>query len=295
VKQPPSTTYRALDMLYASRGPKIRGKEPFWRPTPPAPIGDVANPRWNWRTPLTSEDGKYLCSFDANGAYLSAISTVEVAHGQLYHTPNVREFVPGVPGLWQIDAHPWPAWDLLMSPLGGSGPSARDFRRVWVATPTMVLLTQLMGEGRWPDLRVYDSWTGVARMRLREWAHHIRGDRDRAILDDNAELLAAIKLGYSQALVVMSTQGAAHIHRPDWAATIRAQSAATIWRRAWQCVEQGYRIVGAGNIDELVFPLPVARRIIDGGSPLTIDPSGVTLGTFKVKRRLAPSAGWPRA
>lgn len=286
--------YRALDMLHRQYAPHVAGREPFWRPTPPDPIAEVWAPRWQWRTPLTSQDAQGISTFDGNATYLSAMSSVEVPHGALVHTPRVRRFDSRTPGIWLVDAHPWPAWDQIMSPLGGTGADRRT-DRVWVTSPTMHLLSTLVESGHWPDLTVYDAWTCPTRCRLRGWAQRMAEDRAAAMDAHDLERLAAIKLGYSQAVTVMMTPGRASIHRPDWARFVPAQGSASIWRRAWACLLAGFRLLGAWGIDELAFPTPVARALARVGSPLPYDPTGRRLGTWKVKTARLDVRGWPRA
>ena len=287
-------SYRALDMLHARYGPRLRGREPFWRPTPAPVSAEVWEPRWTWRRPVTSGDGTRIGTLDANGAFLGAICTVEVAHGALAHTPR-RSFHRAVPGLWLIDWHPWNYADRIVSPLG----SRRDVERVWVTTPTMQLLENLCAEGVWPGLDVYDSWTCTDRCRLRAWGVHMRDDRARAMAHGDRPLVAAIKLGYSQAVTVMATSGAARVHRADWAQHIRGQHAASTWRKAWACINAGVRLGGMGAVDELSISWDDVERLRAAAAygtpaPLTLDQTGVALGAWKVKEDTT-TAAWAAA
>lgn len=289
-----SRAYRALDLLYRTHGPRRQGRLPYWRPVPPPVVlGEVHEPRWSWRMsecPLGA--GEVLTVLDQTAAYLAAIASVEVPHGPLTHQPRVRWRRPGSVGFWLIDWHDWHD-PRLMSPLG----SARRGGMVWVASPTLDLLDQLSTDGVWPEVRVHDAWLSDAPVRLRAWSRTICRDREAAIDAGDGELVAAIKLGYSQAVTVMQTRDAAHIYRPDWSVLIRAQFAASAWRRAWRAVLGGYRIVGASHVDELVMPRDDARTLYrrrgeTPAPPIVLDLSGRTVGTYKVKIPAIPFGEW---
>jgi len=277
------STYRALDMLRA-HAPRRGGREPFWRPTP-APIADqVWEPRWTWRLPLTSTDTlpihQPVETLDANGLFLAAICSVEVAHGALSHTRR-RRFDRAVPGYWLVDWAPWPD-DRIVSPLGSRTPQDR----VWLTTPTVTLLDQLGADGLWPRVNVHDSWTTPDRCRLRTWGERMRDDRSRALAHADPQLLAAVKLGYSTAVTLMGTPGKhTFVSRPDWAQHIRAQASASVWRRAYACVSAGIVVLGMGQVDELTLSRRDTVRLRRSSTgPLVIDQQGRALGTWKGKR-----------
>ena len=288
-----SPDYRALDLLIDT-APKIRGRSPFWRPAAPDVTGAVYVPGWQWRRPVTPADGASLIVLDANAAYLSAASSVPVAHGRLIHDKIVHPFERGVPGYWLTDWHEWPALDQIMSPLGGRGRSHTPQGTVWLTTPTMDLLSQLVDQGLWPDLEVYDSYTCETPCRLRNWADHVQHDRKMAMeaLPGARDRYEAIKLGYSMAVTLLGKDETSQVFRPDWGHFIRAQHAASMWRRAWtfnQAYDRG--LVAAGSVDELVFP----RESLDSlwrqqsankVTPLTVDATGVRLGAFHIKGRI---------
>src|SRR5512140_2688327 len=131
---PSTISYRALDMLHARYGPKRGGRAPFWRPTPAPISAEVWEPRWTWRKALTSADPIPVAHLDANGSYLGAICSVDVAHGALRHTKR-RSFDRAVPGLWLVDWHPWRMEHDIVSPLGSR--VGLEGERVWLTTPTV--------------------------------------------------------------------------------------------------------------------------------------------------------------
>jgi hypothetical protein len=305
-----ASRYRALDMLHRVHPPKLAGRAPFWRPSSPECAARVHIPSWTWTRPLTDDDGPYLTVLDANGAYLSAAATVDVAHGALRRGGR-RTFDPSLAGYWLVEPHSWAAWQSIMSPLGGR-PAPRGRRRttptaLWLTTPTAELLAQLTDAGHWPGVDILDSWIGDATVRLRAWASAIRRDRDAARVqgcatpNDDATCCAphrrlnAIKEGYATAVVLLGKPDACAIYRPDWMHAIRAQSAASIWRKAWTAVQAGYALAGAAHVDELVFPRRAAvelwQRAHAGAQvPIRIDPA--RLGAFKVKAGSVPLNEW---
>jgi hypothetical protein len=301
-------TYRALTMLHARYGPKLSGRAPFWRPEAPACAERVRVPSWMWQAPSPAQMCEELTILDATGAYLSAASSVEVAHGALQRTGAVP-FDPRRPGYWLVEAHPWPAWDRIMSPLGGRSDARRSPGAVWLAGPTVQLLAQLTEAGHWPGVEVLDSWTADRPVRLRTWAAAIRDDRERhraAACEHPApgccsahERLESVKVGYAQAVVLMGEKDRSPVYRPDWRDAIRAQSAASIWRYAWRALGMGYRLAGAGHIDELVMPRPDVLQVwqasrIGRAVPFVLDLTGRRLGSFKVKAGRVPVAEWAR-
>jgi len=275
------STYRALDMLTRTYAPKVTGRVPYWRPVPPPVTSLVVVPTWYWeRKPAITEDP--LCVLDANGSYLSAATSVEVAHGQLARSGR-RQFDRNVPGYWLVDVHPW-QHDRIVSPLG-TGTRHRDEGKIWLTTPTVQLLQHLTDEGYWPGVDVRDSWTSRTRCRLRGWSGAIAHDREKALAQGDTELYDRIKLGYSQAVTMMGAEGKSLLHRPDWSMAIRAQAAASCWRAAWAADLAGHSPVAMRRVDELVFPrYAVASWWSSGGTtPVRVDTTGRRLGTFKVK------------
>lgn len=284
--------YRALDMLIKQHAPEVKGRKPYLRPPVPKVYREVWVPAWNWHLPIP--DGvERLAVLDVNAAYLAAASSVEVAHGQLTHTA-ARVFDRRSPGYWLIRP---PAWNdsRLMHPLG----TRKLPGLLWVTTPTITLLADLEHEGFLELGSIIDSYTSEERCRLRAWTDHVKADRAEAIDAGNTDRLAEIKQGYSSAVTILGNEVGCAAFRPDWSQHIRAQHAATMWRRAWAIVRTGTPVYGAGTVDELVIDHTTARQFWAArdhrpAPPIRIDQTGITLGTVKVKDVIARGdEGWP--
>jgi hypothetical protein len=284
--------------------PKVSGRMPFWRPKPAPVHKDVREPAWSWRAPLVEIPrqngthtpswgvqptvplllaGDHVLTLDANAAYLTAASSVDLAHGALRRTRAIR-FDKRLTGYWQIKAHPWLIpW--IMSPLG----TATIPDRVWLTTPTVALLDQLSDDGYWPGVEVLDSWTCPTSCRLRTWTQQVNSDRKTALArrEDFPELYEEIKTGYSTAVTMIGTGKQSLCYRPDWSQSIRAQHAANTWRRAWKAIGRGCPILAAGTVDELTVPLPAYRELQEEHllipNPIPLDKTGRLLGTYKIK------------
>jgi hypothetical protein len=295
---PARPLYRALDMLTNDYAPTIKGREPFWRPRA-APVTDqVRVPAWDWTNPALDPDAD-LVTLDVNAAYLAALSSATFAHGALIHddTPHGQ-----APGFYLVDVHAWQD-HRMPSPLGLQ---PVDAERVWIAHPTLDVLQALSESeyGYWPDVRIYDAWTSPTSCRLRKWTSEVRDDRREAVRARNAAKLAddhdayaeadadyeAIKLGYSQAVQLMrgpqeGEKTKSSVHRPDWYATIHAQHAANMWRRAWNCVQVGHGPAWMGATDAIRWTADDLRAIHVRCAPmLKMDQTGESIGTLKIRR-----------
>jgi hypothetical protein len=296
--------FRALDGLLGPYMPTLRKKGIKPRPllhADPVPVEEsVIVPGWDW----SREGAEHFdrIALDANAAFISPLSGTEFAHNRLVHT-GPQEFNK-LPGYWLIDAHSWPD-SRIVSPLG-QGIRARG--RIWLATPTVALLAQLYESGHWPDLTVHDSWTPEfgAKVRFKEWAAWIRDSRAATFDPEDLEARQHIKDGYSAAVTMMgglsetdraegTKRAKSKMRRPDWKTTIRAQSWANMWRKAWNCVQAGVPVMGMRETDELIFASEDVDflKALDPGdkrTPLRFDQSGLTLGTFKEKSFLPAQA-----
>lgn len=303
--------YRALDRLLDTTPPLLKGRRPFWRPTPPPCHRDVREPQWRWDLPLRAwrstapgpvrrcwspsphlagaavfRDDDTIRVLDCNAAYLAAASTVEVAHARLDRT-RVIPFDAARPGYWQIEIFPWQV-PSIWSPLGtGQMPA-----RAWLTTPTVALLAKLVDEGFWPEVRVHDSWTTEHRCRLRNWTDLVSGHRREALATGDTDTYEQIKIGYSQAVTIMGVDRKSKIFRPDWSQHIRAQHAANMWRKAWGAWSVGCPVLASGTVDEFT----VVARHLDAlterqqqghRTPIRVDESGRSLGSFKTKHSMS--------
>lgn len=288
--------YKAMAMLTTTHPPKVKGREPYWRPKA-APISDAVRlPVWSWdRSELPGAvHPTDIITMDVNAAFLAACSSAPFAHGQLENTWP-RDL--SAPGLYLIDAHPWTNFEIV-SPLGQQ-PLEDD--RVWVAQPTVKLLDQLSRDGWWPAVEVHDGWTSTS-CRLRRWTDAVQADRAaaitaRAAVDPrDAEAYAAaqahydaIKDGYSIAVQLMRgpAEGAAvksSVRRPDWYQTVHAQHAASTWRKAWGSVLAGHGPVSMGTVDEVTWTVEDLAELQMRAKPVfRVDDTGLTIGAFKVK------------
>ncbi len=280
----------ALEGEYAPL--RRRQREPYWWPPLPgmAFAADVIT-SWEWERPYSGE----VAVLDRSGAFVAAASSVLVAHGQLEHT-GPCEFHDR-PGYYLVQVHPWHESNSLPHPLGEWGSRQAE---VWIPAPAVALLRDLADAGRWPDVTVLDSYTGDG-VRLSKWATgFVNTLRAEAITEygRDSDQYAAVKTGFGQALALMlGRQGDEQrrewhckARRPDWTHAIQAQSAATLWRWADDCLTVAPDLgpVALRNVDELVIPQAALEVVTTtkrsgGRAPLGIDPAGIKLGTFKVK------------
>jgi hypothetical protein len=297
--------YRALDMLMDDKGPLcplLYGGKPFWKPAAPPIVDQVRIPDWGWEYPVPLDAGTQLVSLDVSAAFLSAASSAQFAHGGLVDTGTRGEG----PGYYLVDAHHWND-HRIVSPLGNT---PMEGARVWVKYPTLHLLRGLaaLEHAPWPDVIVYGSWTCPKRVdnlgrergttfRMRKWVEAIQKDRAAVmadIADDPCDEAARkrydmIKDGYSIAIEMMAgaKEGKkikANIRRPDWTHTIRAQHAASHWRRCYGAVLAGHGPISMGATDEVAFTMDDFNALMKRASPVfRFDPTGVGLGTLKIK------------
>lgn len=240
-----------------------------------------------WKRPYKGR----VIRLDRNAAFLSAAASVLVAHGPLEHTGPLNVFDPNRPGYYLIDAHPW-AWRHLPNPLGH--PRAAQ---VWVPAPTVQLLVALASAGRWADVEIHDSYTARGA-RLTKWTDWVRDLRAGVITKDGKDSARydEFKVAYSKSITLMigaddpghGRKWECKAQRPDWAHAIHAQASASLWRAADACAaatDDGP--VALVNVDELHLPESAMALVTDISQercPIRLDPSGLKLGTFKVKQ-----------
>lgn len=305
---------RDLMLLRALEGPYAplrvdpatgRRMRPYWRPAHPGVTWAVhAVEAWGWTR--SNPPAGPVAVLDRNGSFISAASSVLVAHGALEHTGPLPAFDPKRPGYYEIDVHPWHAGDELPNPLMHV-PKRRE--TVWVTAPTVALLAELERDGRWPDLTIRDSYTS-AGVRIDEWARFVNELRALALSDEfgrESEQYEHVKERFSMAVQLMLGAPADNnvgrewkcgAHRPDWTQTIRAQAAASLWRWADDCRQlcPDAPPIALRNTDELVLPAAALDIVTTqprpgGRKPMVIDQRGVQLGTFKVKHLDSATAG----
>jgi hypothetical protein len=281
---------RALDALIQDYPPKLRGRQPYWHPTPPAMVKGARVPRWElWKRDgyddIPADD---LLHLDVNGAWMAPVSGTELAHGELEHT-GPKSF-DKLPGYWLIDVHHW-SDPTIVSPLGTRQHKSTE----WFTTPTITQLLELQELGEWPDFKIYDSWTCPDRCRLSGWAAWVRELRAEAQQDreDDPDYYDAVKLGFTQAITMFLPPAEGNtvkskVLRPDWFHTLNAAQAANTWRKARWMSQRGIPIAAMHSVDEVTiwaedyYALEdlIAR---DPKAKMKLDQSGVQLGHFKIK------------
>lgn len=282
----PQMTYRAMTMLTEKYPPRVKGRDPYWRPKV-APVSALVRlPAWDWQRDDAPEGP--TVAMDVNAAYLAACSSAQFGHGALYNT-GPDDF--SLPGLYLIDAHPWTHPEIV-SPLGTQ---PFDDDRVWVAQPTARLLDQLSRDGYWPAVQLHDAWTAATSCRLRRWTDAVSIDRSDALRgraegsEYHTALYEAIKVGYAAAVQMMpgpapDAKAKSPVRRPDWYQTVHAQHAASTWRKVWRSVLAGHGPVAMGSVDEARWTVADLEAIQTHPEPLfRIDNSGHQIGAFKIK------------
>lgn len=295
-----TTTYRALDLLRFQFAPQIARREPYWRPPVPKPSAHVVLPSWDWEHPTVGETGDEMVDLDVNGAWIAALSSGDFAHGPLARTGPWRGDRLR-PGYYQIST---PTWQLssIVSPLG----SQRLGDAVWVMHPTLGVLQDLEEAGLIPELVIHDSYTAETSCRMRKWAEKLRDDRKALKVAVNATSEATVggaaarkayqdfKDSFAQGIQMMAGKDGADgqrtthkcdILRPDWYHTVRAQHAATMWRKVWKGVQAGIEPFGMSSVDEVTYTRPDLERLLtmQPRPPFRLDPDGLTIGSFDVK------------
>lgn len=288
---------RLLHALETSYAPRRRDPEtrrvrtPLWRPELPGIWQTVhVISSWNWSRDYHGD----VRVLDRSGAFVAAASSVDIAHGALAHTGPLDRF-DGAPGYYEVQVHPWNEAGL---PHPIQGAERRD--TVWLPAPAVKLLDDLDKAGRWPGLDILDSYTGHAG-RLREWAGMVNDLRADAIENHgrDSDEYAAVKENFGMALsLLLGTTNESgtgktwkcFARRPDWTQTIHAQASATLWRWADDCRAMSPELapVALRNVDEIVLPAEAVEIVTTqkrpgGRAPMTVDPSGIKLGSFKVK------------
>lgn len=266
-----------------------RRSRPYWRPELPGMTYSAhVVTGYSWKRPYLGE----VTVLDRSGAWVSAASSSVVAHGALSHT-GPCEF-DGRPGYYLLTVYPWPESDVMPSPIG----RVRS-ETVWLPAPTVTLLRDLVAQGRWPDVAVLDSYTGDG-VRVTEWTKHVNALRAHAIntYGRDSDQYEDVKVAFGESMSLMIGQVTDGVRRtwksraarPDWTHTFQSQASSTLWRwgdESRQVVPE-LAPVALRNVDELVVPREAVAVLTTtlrpgGRKPLKIDPSGIALGTFKVK------------
>lgn len=286
----PGDAVNALLMQTARPTLNRRPYVPTWRPRPiPAVEGHYARTFSRAGFDRTDQcEGRYLVGYDATRAYLSALTTVEVAGLPLKATGR-RQFDRSQAGWWLVHLEPWTD-DRLPAPWGYY-PGGEDVTSlVWLTTPDLDLLSKLHAARRYGGYTIVDSYTAAAdRYVMRPLGDRLREMWDGAgqlhVLNDRAAIRDTIKAGYQAVHSKWRTlKGNGDVRRPDWAAALVATARTNLWRR----IDKGWAPAYVDGIDTVYYatdhPDQLPRGIVTERYPLnTGTPDTDKLGTFRAK------------
>lgn len=289
--------FAALRLLEKAAPPLVYGRPPFWRAPVAVNPSKVFVPSWNWSAGYRElPEGEQPVTIDCNGAFMAALGSVPIAHGELKNTGELDPWGIGpravLPGYYLVDAISWAFDATIVSPLGNTV-KIPEGARVWIAAPTLVLLLELLDEGSIGAVTIHDSWTCARIANFREWNKRLKVARN-GLLDniakaDTDETIAAAKArykafkeGYGAAFSMMLTGEKCQTRRPDWAHQVYAQHAATSWRKAWR-FSAGAPLLAMGNTDTMtVLEADLRKAVLSVKPPIKMDPSGRNLGHYKI-------------
>ncbi|HLZ25055.1 MAG TPA: hypothetical protein VKQ30_23280 [Ktedonobacterales bacterium] len=273
--------------------------------TLPDPVTNNAELPRIWMRDLTRDErrAKYLHSYDKNGAWLAACSSLALGFGQPEHTyPGDGRYdalahprdaktgaqLPYPPGFWRahIATRTLPIRPEL-PPLISTGAQAAE-TQVWITTPTLQLLYDLGIETCVTEAYIWPTHHRA----LEPWYKRLRDGRTQLMTQcthnaPGAEVaLKTLKLSYAAATGYIASRGwdraGDTLYRPDWRTLLIAQSNAVIYRQMLAAADEGAHAFALGT-DALYFTsdepdpvkaCPAALRLGDG------------LGAWKVKDSL---------
>ena len=195
---------------------------------------------------LIPSNGQYVYSFDGNGAYLGAASSLALPVGQFRHD---NQYTPSAPGYFR-------------------------FGDRWVTTPTKRLhfSNELPDEAYWwPESHQY----------LTPWYKMIRDARLKLIKYDaaNSPQLTAVKEIYKKGIGRFNWNGRNDrtecLFQPYWRHAIQAEARCRIERRIERLAYRPF----ACDVDNLYFTSPFANPI-DAAEAIGL-PLGINLGEYK--------------
>lgn len=291
--------FAALRLLENVAPPLVYGRPPYWRAPVAVDPGKIFIPSWNWEAGYRElPEGEQKVTLDCNGAFMAALGSAPIAHGELKHTGELDAWgiAPRavLPGYYLVDNITWAFDATIVSPFGNTV-RLPEQGRTWIAAPTLVLLLELLDEGSLGNVIISDSWTSARRADFREWNKRLKVARN-GLLDniakaDTEEAIAAaearydaFKEGYGSAFSMMLTGKICKTHRPDWAHQVYAQHAATSWRKAWR-YSAGAPLLAMGDTDTLtILEADLQKAVLSAKPPIKLDPSGRMLGHYKVAK-----------
>ena len=268
---------------------------PAWRPRPPAEVGGAYAHTFS-RAGFDARErcpGRWLVGYDATRAYLSAMTTCEVAPLPLKHTGR-RDYAPKLAGWWLVDLAPWT--DPRLPAPWGYYPDGRDVEgHVWLPSPDLELLAKIAGGPWWPGggFTVIDSYTAPADQRvlkpaaerLRDMWHGAAALTDK---NDQAAIRGTISAGYKAAHGKWRAANG-DILRPDWSAALVATARTNLWRRIATAAAAGWFPAYVDGIDTVFYATDnpdvsaAPPGIVTDRYPLNTGGTTDKLGTFRAK------------
>lgn len=253
--------------------------EPKWQPTPPRGLDYVIERDFTWSHPVDPPRayGVHRHTFDVNAMYLAAESAAHLPVGRLEHRTGAGlELDRSRSGLHLIEAERWTEHRIPDPAAWGSpaGPS-----RMWVATPTLVLLDDLERHGHHGGYVIREEWTAPAHRLMRGWAEQVRDAVYPKSPDVPEPIRAAAKAVYRETWGMLARPGG-RIYRPDWSSIILAHARCTLWRKLWAVGRRDdmWPVDIATDAVSYYSTEPDAERAIPQGWEI-----GTGLGKWKVK------------
>lgn len=283
-RSPGATGTRLLRALHS--GPHATRLELPGDPPPPAIEGltrDTGHLYWT-RAVSPDEQGYYLHSFDVNGQYLAACSSLALGVGQWVH--HTRTELPEKPALWPAGYFKVKRAEKAKN--GPYPPIVEEDAAPWVTTPTLRLLRE-----QGAMLHIVESYTWAQSKRyLEPWYKTLREARTKCS-DPTAR--EAIKGLYRHGIAWFESQkwdrSDDALYRPDWAQQVRAQARANVLRTVYR-VGQNFDLwplaVGSDCVYYLTpTPEPTGRHVTSVCMGATLPSDGLrlspSLGHYKVK------------
>lgn len=231
---------RRVPLNAAGAVPEIAGPDVEW---------DL---RW-WRAPTLEEMGRpYVHSFDLNGMYLAACSSLEVGFGEPEHLIPKHDdaglaFDRGLVGYWYAD----------VAPLGADLPETFGAGYRWRTTPTMELAEDL---GR--IVHVGQAWIYPEHHRYLEPFYaklsNARAALTAGVAADVPGALVALRLVKRTYTIGIGYLGGHFradgdpLRRPDWRHAVIAKARANIMRRILKLTDRPFAV----DVDALYIASP---------------------------------------
>lgn len=257
--------------------PYLKSLRPRGATLKPSKPGAIGYEMWMLGSDWSSRpEGQYLHGYDANRMFLAGAMVAEFAPWTLKPTGKIP-FDKKLGGWWLIDSPPWN--DRRMPDPAGY----QDEKRRWVSTPTAALLKELEEEGVSAGFDVLDSYTGTAKRILRPWGEAMDKAWKAASDLHVTPLARAIKQAAARETLGLLNSSTYTTYRPDWWATIVAQSRVNLWRKC-------RRIGLVSNRWPVKIETDCVWYSSEDADPVTAAPPGIVidhgrdLGKFKIQK-----------